>query len=340
MSVLALLAAAGGVRGDDLLHRYDGDVLPYDPSTGWLIGNPCEDECSEHLENGHFVMEWTNPGGDIAYYHFSIAFAPEPLPPSLWVECRYRSNTPLPSGNQGCDSRLTVTYRRIPGTIWLHGDAVFNFGGFIGVTGLPNNTFRTFRFESPDGLNFTYAVDGRVFWQSVGNINDNNAYVQFGGKGFCGGDAATYVNVNEWDFIRFGTMGDQEQIVSVDPPPGDLLPAQAQHLSSIVITFDKPAYLYVDDIDVSVTGGIVPSIAATRRLDNGEPEVLEVVLEGRLSPGETMTLTFDTGTGPQTISYTRIIPEIPATSAWGLVAVLVLGLTVGVVILRHRPVPA
>ncbi len=53
-----------------------------------------------------------------------------------------------------------------------------------------------------------------------------------------------------------------------------------------------------------------------------------------------MTLTFDTGTGPQTISYTRIIPEIPATSSWGLVAVLVLGLTVGVVILRHRPVPA
>ena len=58
--------------------------------------------------------------------------------------------------------------------------------------------------------------------------------------------------------------------------------------------------------------------------------------DGALPRGETTTFTFDTGTGPQTIAYFRIQPEIPASSIWGLVAMALLAVVVGTVVLRRR----
>lgn len=37
------------VFADELLDRYEGDLLPYDPAVGWLIANPCDDGCHESL---------------------------------------------------------------------------------------------------------------------------------------------------------------------------------------------------------------------------------------------------------------------------------------------------
>ena len=164
---------------------------------------------------------------------------------------------------------------------------------------------------------------------------ENKTVFGFGGEGSCGGFRPQPVR-NEWDFVRHGTIGSGEQLVSSDPPSGNLTPAQANQLSSIILTFDQPAYLYIDDITVTTTGGTPPTIMATRRLDNGDPEVLEVVISGQPPPGETTTFTFDTGTGPQTIAYFRIQPEIPASSAWGLVAMALLAVVVGTAVLRRR----
>ena len=43
---------------DEVLYRYEGDVFPYDPSGGWAVYDPCEDPCSESLQDGYFVLQW------------------------------------------------------------------------------------------------------------------------------------------------------------------------------------------------------------------------------------------------------------------------------------------
>jgi len=189
-------------------------------------------------------------------------------------------------------------------------------------------------------VNYTLAVDGAVFKVGSNAGTHPASYVQFSGEADCsaGADRPDPVR-NEWDFIRYGTIESGEQLVAAAPPAGNLTPAQANQLSSIILTFDQPAYLYIDDITVATTGGTPPSVTATRRLDNGAPEVLEVVLHGPLPPGETTTFTFDTGTGPQSVSYFREQPEVPATSTWGLAAMLLLALTLGTILLRRRATP-
>ena len=100
--------------------------------------------------------------------------------------------------------------------------------------------------------------------------------------------------------------------------------------------FDQPAFLYNDDISVSTTGGTPPTISATRRPDNSEPEVLEVFIDGRLPLGQTTTFTFDSGTGTQAIAYYRERPEIPATSLWGLGVLTLAALILGAAMFRPR----
>ncbi len=48
--ILGVLMAAGPLRGDGLLYRYEGDVVPYDPSAGWVIFDPCEGVCGESTQ--------------------------------------------------------------------------------------------------------------------------------------------------------------------------------------------------------------------------------------------------------------------------------------------------
>lgn len=67
---------------DDLLYRYEGDVLPYDESAGWELFNPCGDkgQCSESIENGHLVLRWPQ-ASDLVNYNLWIARPGEAPPP-------------------------------------------------------------------------------------------------------------------------------------------------------------------------------------------------------------------------------------------------------------------
>ena len=85
------------VCADETLYRYEGDVHPLDPSTGWGEGgqfDPCEPPCSDFIEDGHYVLVWSE-ALDLVGYLRKIARAPEPSPPTLWVEWRFQSNFPL-----------------------------------------------------------------------------------------------------------------------------------------------------------------------------------------------------------------------------------------------------
>ena len=46
--IASWLSVAGSwCPADEVLYRYEGDVLPYDPAAGWIIANPCENQCSD-----------------------------------------------------------------------------------------------------------------------------------------------------------------------------------------------------------------------------------------------------------------------------------------------------
>jgi len=332
-----LLIVTSATRGDGLLFSYEGDVLPGDPGTGLDVGNPCQPDCSRRLEDGHFILEWGEMG-DYVLYSKTVAVPPTPAPDSLWVEWRFRSNQPKPPTDSDCDGRVQFQYNGIIELIFTLQDAVVDFEGGDFVFGLDPDIFHTYRFESLDGTNYTVAVDGVVFNVDFDTGSGNGYhFVQFGGIGDCVAGPERPVPVrNEWDFVRYGTIGSGEQLTAADPPAGNLTPAQGAQLQSFVITFDQPAYLYVDDIGVSVTGGIAPTIAATRRPDNAPPEVLEVFIDGTLPAGETTTFSFDTGSGPQAIAYFRDQPDVPATSFWALLTTALLALLVGAVMFARR----
>ncbi len=58
------------------------------------------------------------------------------------------------------------------------------------------------------------------------------------------------------------------------------------------------------------------------------------MLDRPMPSGETTMFTFDTGTGPQSVSYTIDIP-IPAASTWGLVVLTLACLCAGAVVIRR-----
>jgi len=275
--------------------------------------------------------------GDIVNYHRFFAEPGGALPPpTLWVEWRHRSNQPIPATSSSCDSRFRIKYRAASDIAFPFQNAVVDQEGGDAATGLAPDIFHTHRFESTDGQNHTFAVDGIIWNTDFDTVLEDLAFIQFGGRGDCAAAPNRPVPVrNEWDFIRYGTIGAGEQVVSTNPPAGNLTDPVIAGLTSFTITFDQPAYLYVDDISVSVTGGTAPNVVATRRLDNGPSETLEVFIDTNLPLGETTSFTFDTGTGPQTVAYTRI-PDIPAASTWGLIAMVVGTLIAGSVVFRIR----
>ena len=79
-STILILLIAVAVPADETLYRYEGDVLPLDPSAGWEEFNPCDPPCSEFLEDGHFVRLGSE-ADDFASYGFWIAQPPEVPPP-------------------------------------------------------------------------------------------------------------------------------------------------------------------------------------------------------------------------------------------------------------------
>jgi len=336
---LAALFLCATVRADGLLFSYDGDVLPGDPGFDWIVADPCDGFCSVRTESGRFLLEW-GAQGNLANYHHWIAQAPDPRPDTLWVEAHFRSNQAAPPSLSGCDGTLAVDFGGFLDVAYMYEDAVHDHEGGDFVLGLDPERFHTYRFESPDGNNYTMAVDGVVFNVDFDPGNDSAHYIQFGGLGSCSGPRPEPVR-NEWDFIRYGTIDSGEQIVSTNPPAGDVSDEEGANLRSFTVTFDAPNYVYVDDVAVAVTGGIAPSVIATRRLDNGAPETVEIVLDRGLPGHETTTFTFTDASGSQIVEYTRLPPPIPASSTWGLIALALACAAAGIVILRHRErVPA
>lgn len=127
LACLAVLQVAGA-NADEVLYRYEGDVVPYDPSAGWTSGNPCEPPCYESIEDGHLVLRFPY-AGDSTGYTYSIAREPETTPPpTLWVEWRFRSNHPLGPYFTSCDASFTVDYRNVLEYLQMYGDAVLSPG--------------------------------------------------------------------------------------------------------------------------------------------------------------------------------------------------------------------
>lgn len=316
--------------GDDIVYRYEADVLPYDESAGWS-NEPCELPCTESVEVGHLVLRWA-VAGDSTFYHYWIAQPPELPPPTLWVEWRFRSNHPIGPLFTGCDGAFHVTYHRVLETVDMYGDAAVSFEGGDYVTGLQLDDFHHYRFESLDGLSYTVAVDGREFIKG-GSTTQDNGYnsLQMRDRGGCTGDWIPNQK-HEWDFVRYGTISYGEQIVASDPPAGFLDARQHAGLDRFTVTFDEPNYVYVDEITVEMirftgsalearagadgagvaissplspsTPSFIPTVIQTRRRDNGAPETVEVVLNRPIPMGATTRFTFGDGVAVNVVEYT------------------------------------
>ncbi len=295
--------------GDDLLHRFEGDVPPYDPSVGWLVGNPCENGCSESIENGHFVLRWTRtfvPAG----YSFPYA-APPNTPPTLWVEWQFRSNHPIGQFSYTCDAKFLFEYRRVFDLAFMYGDAGVSASGDDAVLGLDLDNFHTYRLESLDGVNYRVSVDGRVFVTDADSKSVDRYRITFSGLGGCLGDEWPN-SVNEWDFVRLGTIAYGEEIVSTHPPTGFVDAGKHPALDRLTVTYEEPNYVYVDEIAVETTplssplgkGGGGPVVVATRRLDNAPPETVEIVLDRPIPYNATTRFTFNDGVIQQSVEFT------------------------------------
>jgi hypothetical protein len=287
---------------DEALYRYEGDILPYDVPGTWTVYDPCEEPCSESLGDGDFVLTWPH-AGNFANYSYRIAEPPESPPPSLWVEWRFRSNHPFGHVFWGCDGRFSVKYGGMFEVVYMYGDAAISISGDDAVTGLDINEFHTYRFESLDGVNYWISVDGLVFIVDADDVPNGYHTLQFGGRGGCASDQIPDM-VNEWDFIRFGTISYGEQIVAHDPPERVLDAREHAELDRFTVTFDSPNYVYIDEIMVYVTGGVPPEVIQTRRRENDEPDTVEIVLDGPLPMGETTYFVFDDGVGANVVAYT------------------------------------
>ena len=308
---LALLLAYSAF-GDDVLNRYEGDVPPLDPSTGLVLNRACTDPCTEFLENGHLVMFWSVPGNRAAYNYW-ISIAPEPPPPSLWGEWRFRSNLPWDGILDKCDGIVSLQFDAIDDGVSMYSDTAISFEGGDLITGLATAEFHTYRFESADGVAYRFSVDGLTLFERSGDTQPGSSFLLFAGNGGCIFDPPNIRN--EWDFVRYGTISFGEQVVSTDPPSGYLDPGVYAGLDRFTVTFDSANYVYIDDITVEVTGGtappavgsavrtVVPQVIQTRRRETDDVDTVEIVLDGPLPVGERTRFILDDGQATNVISY-------------------------------------
>ncbi len=300
--IVSLMAfVVSSAAADEILYTYEGDVLPCDDSSRWVHGSHCEDPCSESLQDGHFVFTWT-VAGDVVYYDYLIADPTEEPPPTLWVEWRFRSNHPIGPYFHSCDAAFTVDYGGMHDLVNMYGDAAISKSGDDFVTGLDLESFHTYRFESLNGVDYWIAVDGLVFMEDADDAPNGYHYIQFGGMGGCSSDQIPNM-VNEWDFIRFGTIASGEQIIASDPPGGYLNPAEHGNLDRFRVTFDAPNFVYLDEISVAVSGGVAPVVSRVWRREHDGPETVEIVLDRPLPMDEVTTFTFDDGEAVNVVEY-------------------------------------
>ena len=301
LAVVAVLCLAVPQAGaDELLYQYVGDVLPYDESAGWAVHDACESVCKEAVEDGGLVLHWDEPGDSINY-DYDIARPPDDPPSTLWVEWRFRSNHPLGPNFYSCDAWFTVDYRSVFDLLNMYGDAVIHGSGSFWVSDLAIDEFHTYRFESLNGVDYWFSVDGQIFVVLYGHSFSRYPDLQFAGRGGCEDDRGRVSN--EWDSIRFGTISHGEQIVSADPPSGFLDARRHVGLDRFTVTFDSPNYVYVDEIAAQVSAGLAPTVMQTRRRENDGPETVEIVLDRPIAMGETTRFTFDDGVAVNVIEY-------------------------------------
>ncbi len=164
------------------------------------------------------------------------------------------------------------------------------------------------------------AVDGVVFTAKFDNRRAGDiSYIQFGGEGGCSVAPERPVPVrNEWDFFRYGTLGDGEPIVETNPPAGFLDPNAFAGLDRFTITYDAANYVYVDEITVETTGAEAPIVLKSQRLDNGDPDTVEIVLDRPLSPGVHTRFIFDDGTIQNIVDYSFILGDADGNGALDL----------------------
>jgi len=252
--VLSVSLSPSIVRADDLLHAFEGDVFPF-PDGGWWNGG-CGPSCHESFENGNFVLRWDHGTADqvsYGYYISRLGIPPAP-PPPFWVEWRFRSNHRL-QNNAGCDGQFLVQYAELFDHILFFGDAVVSADKGIVSREFPVGEFATYRFETLDGVFGCFFVDGKHFVCNTGTGGNGSSIIQMIGRGGC--DLTQPATVNEWDFVRYGTIGYGETIVGVDPPVpagGGFIDARTHSaLDRFTVTFDQPNYVYFDEVTVAVS---------------------------------------------------------------------------------------
>jgi hypothetical protein len=306
VALVTVSIGADRAGADEVLYRYEGTVVPYDASAGWIISNPCDGACVESLEEGHFVLSWPELG-DGARYHFWITSPPESGLSSLWVEWRFRSTRLMDPYLGTCDADFVVSFGDIFDLVEMSGDVVVSFEGGDFVRGLDPQSFHTNRFESADGLRYLFSVDGQIFLEKTGLGGSPNSAIQFGGRGGCTGQPP--IAVNEWDFVRFGTVSFGEQIIASDPPSGFLDARQHVGLDRFTVTFDAPNFVYLDQVTVETSEAVAPAITEIWRRENDEPDTVEIVLDKGIAFGETLRFTFDDGVAVNVVEYTLALGD-------------------------------
>lgn len=188
----------------------------------------------------------------------------------------------------------------------MFGDLAISFEGGDVFPNLTLNEFDTYRFETPDGSRYCFYVNGQLFYCRDGLDFgvELHSLLQIRGEGGC--DLDLLPTINRWDFIRYGQIAEGESIVSSDPPAGVIDILDLPNLDRFIVSFDAPNYVLVDDITVTSTGGTTPSVAMIRRLNNSEPNIVEIVLDRKLRVGETTTFTFAKVAAPNTVSYSYL----------------------------------
>jgi hypothetical protein len=195
-----------------------------------------------------------------------------------------------------------VKYDEVFDYVFMHGDAAIPASGSGAVLGLDLDAFHTYRFESINGARYWISVDGVVFTGGFQAQGNGYHYLQMIGRGACLSEHFPDM-VNEWDFVRYGTISYGEQIASTCPSYGFLDARHHAGLDRFTVTFEDPNYVYIDEITVETTGDIAPVVTQTRRLDNGSPETVEVVLDSPLPMGETTRFTFNDRVAVNVVEY-------------------------------------
>ncbi|UCE61872.1 MAG: hypothetical protein JSU63_09070, partial [Phycisphaerales bacterium] len=96
-----------------------------------------------------------------------------------------------------------VVYGSNSDAVEMYGDTVISADWGTIIDGLEMDEFHTYRYETPDGENYTISVDGLVFMDRFDDDPNSTHLLRLQPRGACGVDPAPDIK-NEWDYVRFG----------------------------------------------------------------------------------------------------------------------------------------